>query len=421
MKVLVVGSGGREHALVWKISQSPMVDKIYCAPGNAGIGQMAECVAIKAEDLDGLLEFAVQNEIGLTVVGPEVPLTMGIVDKFQEKGLKIFGPSGRAAEIEGSKTFAKDLMAKYGIPTAKYGAFTDAAEAKAFLAEVGLPCVVKADGLAAGKGVLICETKEEAETAVEDILVDNKFGNAGSRVVVEEFLTGQEVSMLAFSDGKTIVPMVSSQDHKRIWDGDKGLNTGGMGAYSPAPIYTADIHEIVVPQVLEATIKAMEQEGRPFAGILYAGLMLTADGPKVLEFNARFGDPETQAVLPRLKSDLVEIFLAIIDGRLAEMNIEWHEEAAVCVVMASGGYPESSDKGRVITGLKEAEEAGAIVFHAGTKETDGNIVTNGGRVLGISALGKDIAEAIENAYKGVKQITFENMQYRTDIGKKAFL
>ena len=421
MKVLVVGSGGREHALVWKISQSPMVDKIYCAPGNAGIGEMAECVAIKAEDLDGLLDFAVQNEIDLTVVGPEVPLTMGIVDKFQEKGLKIFGPSGRAAEIEGSKTFAKDLMAKYGIPTAKYGAFTDAAEAKAFLAEVGLPCVVKADGLAAGKGVLICETKEEAETAVEDILVDNKFGNAGSRVVVEEFLTGQEVSMLAFSDGKTIVPMVSSQDHKRIWDGDKGLNTGGMGAYSPAPIYTADIHEIVVPQVLEATIKAMEQEGRPFAGILYAGLMLTADGPKVLEFNARFGDPETQAVLPRLKSDLVEIFLAIIDGRLAEMNIEWHEEAAVCVVMASGGYPESSDKGRVITGLKEAEEAGAIVFHAGTKETDGNIVTNGGRVLGISALGKDIAEAIENAYKGVKQITFENMQYRTDIGKKAFL
>lgn len=421
MKVLVVGSGGREHALVWKISQSPMVDKIYCAPGNAGIGEMAECVAIKAEDLDGLLDFAVQNEIGLTVVGPEVPLTMGIVDKFQEKGLKIFGPSGRAAEIEGSKTFAKDLMAKYGIPTAKYGAFTDAAEAKAFLAEVGLPCVVKADGLAAGKGVLICETKEEAETAVEDILVDNKFGNAGSRVVVEEFLTGQEVSMLAFSDGKTIVPMVSSQDHKRIWDGDKGLNTGGMGAYSPAPIYTADIHEIVVPQVLEATIKAMEQEGRPFAGILYAGLMLTADGPKVLEFNARFGDPETQAVLPRLKSDLVEIFLAIIDDRLAEMNIEWHEEAAVCVVMASGGYPESSDKGRVITGLKEAEEAGAIVFHAGTKETDGNIVTNGGRVLGISALGKDIAEAIDNAYKGVKQITFENMQYRTDIGKKAFL
>ncbi len=421
MKVLVIGSGGREHALVWKISQSPKVDKIYCAPGNAGIAQQAECVAIKADDLDGLLAFAQQNQIDLTVVGPEVPLTMGIVDKFQEQGLKIFGPSGKAAEIEGSKTFAKDLMAKYNIPTAKYGAFTDAAEAKAFLDTVGLPCVVKADGLAAGKGVLICETKAEAEAAIADILVDNKFGSAGSRVVVEEFLTGQEVSMLAFTDGKTVVPMVSSQDHKRIWDGDKGLNTGGMGAYSPAPVYTADIHEIVVPQVLEATVKAMEAEGRSFSGILYAGLMLTADGPKVLEFNARFGDPETQAVLPRLKSDLVDIFLAIIDGRLNEMNIEWHEEAAVCVVIASGGYPETSEKGCVITGLAEAAATGAIVFHAGTKEDNGNIVTNGGRVLGISALGKDIAEAIANAYKGVKEVKFENMQYRTDIGKKAFL
>ena len=421
MKVLVIGSGGREHALVWKISQSPKVDKIYCAPGNAGIAQQAECVAIKADDLDGLLAFAQQNQIDLTVVGPEVPLTLGIVDKFQKQGLKIFGPSGKAAEIEGSKTFAKDLMAKYNIPTAKYGAFTDAAEAKAFLDTVGLPCVVKADGLAAGKGVLICETKAEAEAAIADILVDNKFGSAGSRVVVEEFLTGQEVSMLAFTDGKTVVPMVSSQDHKRIWDGDKGLNTGGMGAYSPAPVYTADIHEIVVPQVLEATVKAMEAEGRSFSGILYAGLMLTADGPKVLEFNARFGDPETQAVLPRLKSDLVDIFLAIIDGRLNEMNIEWHEEAAVCVVIASGGYPETSEKGRVITGLAEAAATGAIVFHAGTKEDNGNIVTNGGRVLGISALGKDIAEAIANAYKGVKEVKFENMQYRTDIGKKAFL
>ena len=389
MRVLVVGSGGREHALVWKLSQSPKVEKMYCAPGNAGIAQMAECVNIKAEDLDGLLAFAVEQKIDLTVVGPEVPLTMGIVDKFNEKGLKIFGPSGKAAEIEGSKTFAKDLMAKYNIPTAKYGAFTDAEQAKAFLAEVGLPCVVKADGLAAGKGVLICETKEEAELAVADILVDNKFGDAGSRVVVEEFLTGQEVSMLAFTDGNTVVPMVSSQDHKRIWDGDKGLNTGGMGAYSPAPIYTPDIHAIVVPEVLE--------------------------------FNARFGDPETQAVLPRLKSDLVDIFLAIIDGKLNEMNIEWHEEAAVCVVMASGGYPETSEKGQVITGLDKAAETGAIVFHAGTKETDGNIVTNGGRVLGISALGKDIAEAIANAYKGVEQIEFEHMQYRTDIGKKAFL
>lgn len=421
MKVLVIGSGGREHALVWKLRQSPKVEKMYCAPGNAGIAQIAECVNIKAEDLDGLLAFALKQQIDLTVVGPEVPLTMGIVDKFQENGLKIFGPSGKAAEIEGSKTFAKDLMAKYHIPTAKYGAFTDAAQAKAFLDEVGLPCVVKADGLAAGKGVLICETKEDAQAAIDDILVDNKFGNAGSRVVVEEFLTGQEVSMLAFTDGTTVVPMVSSQDHKRIWDGDKGLNTGGMGAYSPAPVYTPEVHAVVVPEVLEATVAAMKAEGRPFAGILYAGLMLTADGPKVLEFNARFGDPETQAVLPRLKSDLVDIFLAIIDGKLQEQQIEWYEEAAVCVVIASGGYPESSDKGRVITGLGKASETGAIVFHAGTKESDGNIVTNGGRVLGISALGKDIAEAIEHAYQGVAEIHFDHMQYRTDIGKKAFL
>lgn len=421
MKVLVIGSGGREHALVWKLRQSPKVEKMYCAPGNAGIAQIAECVNIKAEDLDGLLAFALKQKIDLTVVGPEVPLTMGIVDKFQENGLKIFGPSGKAAEIEGSKTFAKDLMAKYHVPTAKYGAFTDAAQAKAFLDEVGLPCVVKADGLAAGKGVLICETKEDAQAAIDDILVDNKFGNAGSRVVVEEFLTGQEVSMLAFTDGTTVVPMVSSQDHKRIWDGDKGLNTGGMGAYSPAPVYTPEVHAVVVPEVLEATVAAMKAEGRPFAGILYAGLMLTADGPKVLEFNARFGDPETQAVLPRLKSDLVDIFLAIIDGKLQEQQIEWYEEAAVCVVIASGGYPESSDKGRVITGLEKASETGAIVFHAGTKESDGNIVTNGGRVLGISALGKDIAEAIEHAYQGVAEIHFDHMQYRTDIGKKAFL
>lgn len=421
MKVLVIGSGGREHALVWKLRQSPKVEKMYCAPGNAGIAQIAECVNIKAEDLDGLLAFALKQKIDLTVVGPEVPLTMGIVDKFQENGLKIFGPSGKAAEIEGSKTFAKDLMAKYHIPTAKYGAFTDAIQAKAFLDEVGLPCVVKADGLAAGKGVLICETKEDAQVAIDDILVDNKFGNAGSRVVVEEFLTGQEVSMLAFTDGTTVVPMVSSQDHKRIWDGDKGLNTGGMGAYSPAPVYTPEVHAVVVPKVLEATVAAMKAEGRPFVGILYAGLMLTADGPKVLEFNARFGDPETQAVLPRLKSDLVDIFLAIIDGRLQEQQIEWYEEAAVCVVIASGGYPESSDKGRVITGLEKASETGAIVFHAGTKESDGNIVTNGGRVLGISALGKDIAEAIAHAYQGVAEIHFDHMQYRTDIGKKAFL
>lgn len=421
MKVLVIGSGGREHALVWKIKQSKKVEAVYCAPGNAGIGQLAECVAIAADDLDGLLHFAEKHAIDLTVVGPEVPLTMGIVDRFQEKGFKIFGPTAKAAEIEGSKAFAKDLMAKYHIPTAKYGVYTDAARAKDFLNQVGLPCVVKADGLAAGKGVLICETRNEAEAAIEDILVDNKFGNAGSRVVIEEFLTGQEVSMLAFTDGKSVCPMVSAQDHKRIWDGDKGLNTGGMGAYSPAPVYTSEVHAQVVPQVLEATVAAMAAEGRPFSGILYAGLMLTNDGPKVLEFNARFGDPETQAVLPRLESDLVDIFLAIIEGCLDQVEIKWRQEPCVCVVMASGGYPETSEKGQEIAGLHAAEDTGAIVFHAGTKADNGKILTNGGRVLGISALGRDIGEAIEHAYNGVKEIQFEHMQYRTDIGKKAFL
>jgi len=421
MKVLVIGSGGREHALVWKLGQSAKVDKIYCAPGNAGIAELAECVAIGAEKLDELLAFALEKEIDLTVVGPEVPLTLGIVDLFQSKGLKIFGPTKAAAEIEGSKAFSKDLMAKYNIPTAKYGTFTAVDEAKAYLAEVGIPCVVKADGLAAGKGVLICETQAEAEAAIEDILIDNKFGDAGCRVVVEEFLTGQEVSILAFADGKTVVPMVSAQDHKRIFDGDQGLNTGGMGAYSPAPIYTEEVNAIVVPQVLEATIAAMNEENRSFSGILYAGLMLTPTGPKVLEFNARFGDPETQAVLPRLETDLVDIMLAVVEGRLAEMDIVWREEAAVTVVMASGGYPETSEKGQVITGLEEAAAKGTIVFHAGTKESDGKIVTNGGRVLAVSALGENIAAAIEKAYEGVKEISFANMQYRTDIGKKALM
>ncbi|MBR6756546.1 MAG: phosphoribosylamine--glycine ligase [Peptococcaceae bacterium] len=421
MKVLVIGSGGREHALVWKLGQSAKVDKIYCAPGNAGIAELAECVAIGAEKLDELLAFALEKEIDLTVVGPEVPLTLGIVDLFQSKGLKIFGPTKAAAEIEGSKAFSKDLMAKYNIPTAKYGTFTAVDEAKAYLAEVGIPCVVKADGLAAGKGVLICETQAEAEAAIEDILIDNKFGDAGCRVVVEEFLTGQEVSILAFADGKTVVPMVSAQDHKRIFDGDQGLNTGGMGAYSPAPIYTEEVNAIVVPQVLEATIAAMNEENRSFSGILYAGLMLTPTGPKVLEFNARFGDPETQAVLPRLETDLVDIMLAVVEGRLAEMDIVWKEEAAVTVVMASGGYPETSEKGQVITGIEEAAAKGTIVFHAGTKESDGKIVTNGGRVLAVSALGENIAAAIEKAYEGVKEISFANMQYRTDIGKKALM
>ncbi len=418
MKILVVGSGGREHAISWKLKQSPRVTELYCAPGNAGISQIAQCVAISAEDIDGLLDFALKNEIDLTVVGPEVPLTMGIVDLFEKHQLKIFGPSQAAAEIEGSKAFSKDLMQKYHIPTAKYGVFTQVEEAKAFLETVGIPCVVKADGLAAGKGVLICESKEEAQHAIEDILVDNKFGAAGSRVVIEEFLVGQEVSMLAFTDGKTIKPMVSAQDHKRIFDGDQGLNTGGMGAYSPAPIYTDDIHAFVVEHVLQPTVDAMAAEGRPFAGVLYAGLMLTADGPKVLEFNARFGDPETQAILPRLETDLVDIMLAVVEKRLEKQPIQWSADACVCVVMASGGYPESSEKGVPIQGLAEAGQK-ALVFHAGTARKEETIVTNGGRVLGISALGEDIAAAIDKAYQAVHEIQFNHMQYRTDIGQKA--
>ena len=419
MKVLVVGSGGREHTLVWKLAQSPLVEKVYCAPGNDGMKE-AQLVNIKADDLNALAEFAQKEAIDLTVVGPEVPLTMGIVDLFQEKGLKIFGPSKLAAEIEGSKAFAKDLMAKYNIPTAAYGVFTETDKAIQFAQKIGVPCVVKADGLAAGKGVLICEKMEDAENAIKDILVDNKFGSAGSRVVVEEFLVGQEVSVLAFADGEHIVPMVSAQDHKRIFDNDKGLNTGGMGAYSPAPIYTDDVRAIVEKEVLAKTLEAMKKEGRSFSGVLYAGLMLTADGPKVLEFNARFGDPETQAVLPRLESDLAEIMLAVCEKRLDQMEIKWSDNPCVCVVLASGGYPETSEKGKVITGLEKAAD-NAIVFHAATKLVDGNYQTNGGRVLGISAQDETIVRAITKAYKAVSEISFENMQYRTDIGKKAIL
>lgn len=413
-----MGGGGREHALVWKIRQSPKVKEIYCAPGNAGIAEMAECVNIPVDDIEGLLEFALVHKIGLTVVGPEVPLTLGIVDKFQDHGLRVFGPNQKAAEIEGSKAFSKDLMAKYNIPTARYRVFTDSKKAWEYVEEIGIPCVVKADGLAAGKGVIICLTKEEANAAIEDILVENKFGLAGSRVVIEEYLLGQEVSMLAFTDGKSVIPMVSAQDHKRVFDNDQGLNTGGMGAYSPAPVYTQDIHELVVKDVLEATVQAMAQEGRTFQGVLYAGLMLTDKGPKVLEYNARFGDPETQVVLPRLKTDLIDIMEAVIAGNLANVKVEWLDEAAVCVVMAAGGYPEKYEKGKVISGLKAVPEE-IQVFHAGTKLDQGNIVTNGGRVLGITALGKDIKEAINNAYRGVGYITFDKAHYRKDIGAKA--
>jgi phosphoribosylamine--glycine ligase len=418
LRVLVVGGGGREHALVWKISQSPRVKEIYCAPGNAGIGELARCINIPAENIDELVEFALKNKIDLTVVGPEVPLTLGIVDKFVANGLKIFGPTQRAAEIEGSKAFSKELMAKYQIPTAKYQVFTGVQQAKDFIKELGVPCVVKADGLAAGKGVMVCLTLEEALKAVDDILIENKFGKAGSKVVVEEFLEGQEVSMLAFTDGKTVIPMVSAQDHKRVFDNDQGPNTGGMGAYSPAPVYTTQIHETVEKDILRATIDAMGGEGRPFKGVLYAGLMLTENGPKVLEFNARFGDPETQVVLPRLKTDIVDIMEAVVAGELDKINVEWYEEAAVCVVMASGGYPEGYEKGKVITGLEKVPED-VLVFHAGTKKDKGQIVTNGGRVLGVTALGKDLQGAINKAYQGVEKIDFAGMHYRKDIGAKA--
>lgn len=418
MKVLVIGSGGREHALVWKIAQSPKVDKIYCAPGNAGIAELAECVDIKVEDLDGLAEFAKTNEVGLTVVGPEVPLTMGVVDRFEQDGLRIFGPAKNAAIIEGSKEFSKDIMVKYGVPTAAYGSFTDEASALAYIDKVGAPIVVKADGLAAGKGVVVAMDLATAKAAVKDIMADQVFGEAGSKVVIEEFLDGEEVSVLAFSDGKTVKPMVSAQDHKRAYDNDEGPNTGGMGAYSPAPIYTAEMEKFVVENVLQPTVDGMAKEGRPYKGVLYAGLMVTKDGIKVLEFNARFGDPETQAVLMRMDSDLVEIMEAVIDGKLAEKNLKWHDKPAVCVVVAAGGYPKSYRKGDEITGLEAAADK-AVVFHAGTKLVDGKITSNGGRVLGVTAMGSDIRNAIDNAYEAVDKIHFTDCFSRRDIGHRA--
>lgn len=418
MKVLVIGSGGREHALVWKIAQSPKVDKIYCAPGNAGIAELAECVDIKVEDLDGLAEFAKANDVGLTVVGPEVPLTMGVVDRFEQDGLRIFGPAKNAAIIEGSKEFSKDIMVKYGVPTAAYGSFTDEAAALAYIDKVGAPIVVKADGLAAGKGVVVAMDLATAKAAVKDIMADQVFGEAGSKVVIEEFLDGEEVSVLAFSDGKTVIPMVSAQDHKRAYDNDEGPNTGGMGAYSPAPIYTADMEKFVVENVLQPTVDGMAKEGRPYKGVLYAGLMVTKDGIKVLEFNARFGDPETQAVLMRMDSDLVEIMEAVIDGKLAEKTLKWHDKPAVCVVVAAGGYPKSYRKGDEITGLKAAADK-AVVFHAGTKLVDGKITSNGGRVLGVTAMGSDIKNAIDNAYEAVDKIHFADCFSRRDIGHRA--
>jgi phosphoribosylamine--glycine ligase len=420
LKILVIGSGGREHALVWKIAQSPLVKKVFCAPGNPGIGRLAENVALKVDDLPGLLAFARQEGIDLTVVGPEVPLSLGIVDLFEEHGLKIFGARQNAAIIEASKAFSKDLMKKYGVPTAAYEVFTEVEPAIAFLDTLGLPVVIKADGLAAGKGVIIAQTREEAVATVSDMLSGNAFGAAGSRVVVEEFLRGEEASFLAFTDGRNIIPLASAQDHKAVFDNDTGPNTGGMGAYSPAPVVTPAIHEKVMEEVMRRTVDGMAAEGRPYRGVLYAGLMIDNGNIKTLEFNARFGDPECQPLLMRMKSDIVPVLLATAAGDISSVELEWHDKAAVCVVMAAKGYPGDYPKGDEITGLDRAAAMEELfVFHAGTAEKDGTFLTNGGRVLGVTALGATVQEAIERAYAGVTAITWPGAHYRTDIGKKA--
>lgn len=420
MKILVVGSGGREHALVWKIAQNPKVEKIFCAPGNAGISQMAECVDISATDLEKLAEFVVKEQVYLTVVGPEVPLTLGIVDLFRERGLRIFGPTGKAAALEASKVFTKDLFRKYQIASAAYEVFEDRDQAVRYIERVGAPLVVKADGLAAGKGVVVAQTVAEAVEAVDLIMSEKVFGDAGAKVVVEEFLTGEEASFLAFTDGKTVLPLPSSQDHKAAYDGDKGPNTGGMGAYSPAPVVTAEIHDEVMKNVMDKTVRAMESEGCPYQGILYAGLMINDGKVKVLEFNCRFGDPEAQPLLMRLQSDLVEVMEAVIDGRLAEIELAIDPRPTVCVVMASGGYPGDYEKGHEITGLAEASAIeGVEVFHAGTTFLNGKIVNSGGRVLGITAIGDDLPTTIRLAYQGVNKIKWQDSFFRTDIGRKA--
>lgn len=419
MKVLIVGSGGREHAIAAAVAKSPKVDKIYCAPGNAGIGQIAECVDIGAMEYDRLVDFAKEKEIDLTVVGMDDPLVGGIVDKFEEAGLRVFGPRKNAAILEGSKAFSKDLMKKYNIPTAGYEKLDSPEAAMEYLETSKYPIVLKADGLALGKGVLICETKEQAMDGVKELMLDKKFGDAGNTIVVEEFMTGREVSVLSYVDGKTIKIMTSAQDHKRAKDGDQGLNTGGMGTFSPSPYYTEDVDEFCQKYIYQPTVDAMATEGRPFTGIIFFGLMLTDDGPKVLEYNARFGDPEAQVVLPRMKNDIIDVFEACIDGKLDDIVLEFEDNAAVCVVLASDGYPVSYEKGFEIKGLEQFEDKdGYYVFHAGTALKDGKIVTNGGRVLGVTAKGDDLHQARANAYEAAKLIDFDNKYMRTDIGKE---
>ena len=419
MKILIIGSGGREHALAWKIAQSPKVTELFCAPGNPGTAAIATNVDIPADEIDNLLNFALDQSIDLTVVGPEQPLVMGLADWFQDNDLKVFGPSAKAAQLEGSKAFSKDLMKKYNIPTADYAAFEDAEEARAYLKGKG-PQVVKADGLAAGKGVFVCADETEAVEAIRQIMDDKVFGESGSRIIIEERLEGQEVSLLAFTDGITVLPMDPAQDHKAVFEGDTGPNTGGMGAYSPAPVFTPELMQEVVQRIMVPAVKGMREDGIPYKGVLYAGLMITDKGPKTLEFNARFGDPETQPLMMRMQNDIVPILEACADGTLELCSLEWKPEAAVCVVMASEGYPGSYEKGRTIHGIDQADALPDVtVFHAGTKQKDNEIVTSGGRVLGVTALGDTVSLAIEKAYQAVGKIKWQGAHFRKDIGKKA--
>ena len=420
MKVLVVGGGGREHALCWKISQSPLVTAVYCAPGNVGISDHATCVDIKVTDIDSLVRFAKAEEIGLTIVGPEIPLSLGIVDRFEEEGLSIFGPSQAAAEIESSKAYSKNLMKKYDIPTAFFSTFDDYDEAVNWVKEVKPPLVIKADGLAAGKGVIICHAEDEALSVLDDIMNSKIFGDSGNRVVIEEFLQGEEVSFIAFTDGENVIPLESSQDHKPLLDGDEGPNTGGMGAYSPAPIVTPELHAAIMNEVMIPTVEAMKAEGREYKGILYAGLMIDGSDIKVLEFNCRFGDPEAQPLLMRMRSDIVPLMKEISTGGVAKEEIQWYDSASVCVVMASKGYPGDYKKGFEIHRIEDVNNMdGVLVFHSGTSLDDGHIVANGGRVLGVTALGSSVPDAINLVYKAVNHIDNDSLYFRTDIGKKA--
>jgi phosphoribosylamine--glycine ligase len=417
MRVLVIGGGGREHAIVWALAKSPKIDKLYCAPGNGGIAALAECVPIEVDQFEEIATFSVDRQIDLVVIGPDDPLSAGIVDYLEGRGVTVYGPRQNAAMIEGSKVFAKNLFKKYNIPTAAYESFDDYDQALAYLHKQGVPIVIKADGLAAGKGVIVAQSMDEAEHALKEIMVDKVFGSSGNSVVIEEFLQGEEMSLLAFVDGSVVKPMVPSQDHKQVFDNDKGPNTGGMGTYSPVPHIAREIVEHAIENIVKPTAEAMVKEGCPFRGVLYAGLMLTEQGPKTIEFNSRFGDPETQVILPRLETDLLDIFLATLDGTLEQLDIRWSDEAAVCVILASPGYPGKYPKGLPIEGLEEAGEA--IVFHAGTALKDGQMVTSGGRVLGVVGKGKDIAEARAKAYTAADSIRFEGKQNRTDIAMKA--